>query len=389
MKRISTILLATALTLPSFAQLIGNGFYRVKNAQSNRYASIVDNKADKDMLQTSSADLYAIKLLDDFDNVVSDPGSIIYIEQVESGVNGYILRGQGMDTYKLTGLYLKTHKSYEVEGAYYAYGTKSSMTRYLKETYYSTFKFYHMATVSNRSDISCSWNIIPVTEDNGQFFGLKPEIEIEGKYYTTLYASFAYQLSPGMKAYYVKQTIGEKAEIVEIKDKIIPASTPVIIECNSNKVEDNKLTPQSTSTAGNFKNILKGVYFCNVFEYKGVEKRNNPNWNTTDYNSSTMRILGNVNGKLGFVKSESLKYIPANKAYLTVSATNTSDKIELVDATTYREYASEYTGITDVTSDQKNSKNNIYTLTGNKVNSTENLPAGVYVIDGKKTIIRK
>lgn len=388
MKRISTILLATALAIPTFAQLNGNGFYRIQNAQSKRYLSIVDNKAEKkEITQTSNADLYAINAFDDFDNVVSDPGSIIYIEQ--SGNNGYILRGQGMDTYKLSGLYLKIHSSYEINGAYYAYGTKSGMTRYMKETYNSTFGFYYMATETDRRNKSCSWNIIPVTEAEGQYLGLKPEIEVDGKYYTTLYASFAYQLSEGMKAYYVKQCNGQIAELTEIAGNIIPEETPVIIECSSKNTSDNKLTPLSTNTPLSIQNQLKGVYFCNVVKWimDGEEEHDFFNWNTTNYDSAKMRVLGNVNGKLGFVTADDLKYLPANKAYLPVSASGSSSayaSIELVDAETYAA-----TGISNLTNEKTANEKGIYSLTGNKVNSTENLPAGVYVIDGKKTIIRK
>lgn len=366
MKRISTILLATALAIPTFAQLNGNGFYRIQNAQSKRYLSIVDNKAEKkEITQTSNADLYAINAFDGFDNVVSDPGSILYIEQ--SGNNGYILRGQGMDTYKLSGLYLKIHSSYEINGAYYAYGTKSGMTRYMKETYNSTFGFYYMATETDRSIKSCSWNIIPVTEAEGQYLGLKPEIEVDGKYYTTLYASFAYQLSEGMKAYYVKQCNGQIAELTEIAGNIIPEETPVIIECSSKNTSDNKLTPLSTNTPLSIQNQLKGVYFCNVVKWlmDGEEEHDFFNWNTTNYDSAKMRVLGNVNGKLGFVTADDLKYLPANKAYLPVSASGSSSasaSIELVDAETYAA-----TGISNLTNEKTANEKGIYSLTGNKV----------------------
>jgi len=388
MKRVSTILFVAALTLPSFAQLNGDGFYRVQNAPSKRYATIVDNKAEKkEITSTSNADLYALNTKN-FEDVVSDPGSIIYIEK--SGDNGYILRGQGMDTYKLSGLYLKIHSSYEVEGAYYLYGTKvvagAPMTRYIKEAYNSAFNFYYMATEIKRNINSCSWNLIPVTESESQYFGVKPEIEVGGKYYTTLYTSFAYQLSTGMKAYYIKHNNEEMAEMTEIEGGLIPEATPVIIECTSNKVADNKLTPLSSTSKSNIQNTLKGVYFCNVIKWAmdDEEEIEHPNWNTTKYDAAKMRILGNINGKLGFVKADNLKYLPANKAYLPVQA-NASSNIELVDEATYA------AGIEDIATKDNTSSKGIYTLTGSKIKTEnkEGLPAGVYIINGKKAIIRK
>ena len=241
-----------------------------------------------------------------------------------------------MDTYKLSGLYLKIHSSYEVEGAYYLYGTKvvagAPMTRYIKEAYNSAFNFYYMATEIKRNINSCSWNLIPVTESESQYFGVKPEIEVGGKYYTTLYTSFAYQLSTGMKAYYIKHNNEEMAEMTEIEGGLIPEATPVIIECTSNKVADNKLTPLSSTSKSNIQNTLKGVYFCNVIKWAMDDEEEivHPNWNTTKYDAAKMRILGNINGKLGFVKADNLRYLPANKAYLPVQA-NASSNIELVD----------------------------------------------------------
>lgn len=384
MKRLSTILLIATLTLPTFAQLNEDGFYRLQSASSKRYATVVDSKAKKvDVTSTSNADLYAINAKEGFDNIVSDPGSILYLEK--SGNNGYIIRSQGLDTYKLSGLYLKIHASNEIEGSYYFYGTKSGMTRYMKEAYNSTFGFYYMATEADRTNKSCSWNIIPVTESAGQYFAVKPEIEIGGKFYATLYASFAYRLSSGMRAYYVRQCNGELAELTEIEGNEIPEATPVIIECASNNTSDNKITPLKNTSTKISQNNLKGVYFCNIIKWAddGEEEHDFFNWNTTSYDVTTMRVLGNINGKLGFVKADNLKYLPANKAYLQVS-NNASTSIELVDAAAYAA-----AGISDITSEKNTNEKGIYSLTGNKVESNYKMPTGVYVIDGKKAILRK
>ena len=74
MKKLSIIFLAVALTVPTFAQLNGDGFYRVQNAKSKRYATIVDNKAKKPELAQGNIDLLAINTIEGFDNIVSDPG---------------------------------------------------------------------------------------------------------------------------------------------------------------------------------------------------------------------------------------------------------------------------------------------------------------------------
>ena len=387
MKRLSTILLVTALAIPSFAQLSGDGFYRLQNTSSKRYATIADNKANKKQVtSTSNADLYALNTKEGFNSIVSDPGSIIYFEK--NGDNGYIMRGQGMDTYKLSGLYIKFNDSRTAAGAYWASVTYQGVAKYLHEAYEETFGFWYLTSATKNSDGTSrtkDWDIIPVTQEEGKYFGVKPDIEVGGKKYTTLYTSFAYQLSSGMKAYYVKQCNGDIAELTEIEGGIIPEATPVIIECISNNTADNILTPLNNSSTGNFQNKLQGIYFCNVIKWAmdGEEEFEHPNWNTTNYDAATMRVLGDVNGKLGFVKADDLKYLPANKAYLPV-AESASASIELVDAETYATV-----GISEITTEKTTNNNGIYSLTGNKVEGKDNLPNGVYVINGKKAILRK
>ena len=47
------------------AQFVGNGFYRVKNRDTNRYLTIVDNRADINVA-TTEPDLAAILPIKDF-----------------------------------------------------------------------------------------------------------------------------------------------------------------------------------------------------------------------------------------------------------------------------------------------------------------------------------
>ena len=115
--------------------------------------------------------------------------------------------------------------------------------------------------------------------------------------------------------------------------------------------------------------------------------------NALQFNQNTMRVLGVVDGKLAFVANNSAAlskgYIPANKAYLPISSTfaaSTANGIKLLLPSEYAVAAS----IKAVTSEEP-AKEGIYTLTGTKVkdtNSTDNLPKGIYIINGKKQVIR-
>ena len=395
MKRFALILLA-AVAIPSFAQLNGDGYYRVQNVQSGNYVTIVDNKGEKPSVSTSNIDAYAINTVNGFENVVSDPGSIIYIEKESQG---YVLKGQSMDSYKLTGFYLQIYNSKSATNAYWAGGVYAGVTKYLFEAYNESFGFGYMTSGSKNSNGSArsrDWYILPVTEEDGHYFGLAPELKIGDKYYTTLYTSFPYQVSEGMKVYYVKRyrvggDLGPMAEMTEIEDGRVPGDVPVIIECSSNLPANNKVTPLTASVTNNFQNELKGVYFCNVIRWAddGEPYPDHKNWNTTAYNPSTMRVLGEVNGKLGFVKADDLEYLPANKAYLPITeeedAQPVASSISLVDAAAFT------AGIESITAEKVVKDKGVYTLTGIKVReglSTDNLPSGIYVVGGKKIIVR-
>ena len=379
----AVVLLAVATVMPAVAQLTDDGFYRIQNAKSKCYATVVDNKAEnKNVTSTTNIELYAINTRK-ADEVMSDPGSVFYIEK--KGTNDYILSAQGMDTYNLTNMYLKTRSSDEIAGAYKLYGTGEGMMRFLKEEHNTYFDFHYVTTVTIKemSNDSCSWYFIPVADADNQYLGVKTDIEVDGKHYSTLYSSFAYRLSTGMKAYYIRQCNGHMAEMIEITGNIVPEKTPVIIECGSDKAADNMITPLKESPTGIGQNQLNGVFFCNVIKWANgkTEEPEHPNWNATNYDAMTMRVLGKVNGKLAFVKAEDLTYLPANKAYLMVNSSAAAN-IELVGTDRYP------SGINDLKTEKDNSKNSIYSLNGNKV-SKDNIPTGVYVIDGKKTIIRR
>ena len=79
--------------------------------------------------------------------------------------------------------------------------------------------------------------------------------------------------------------------------------------------------------------------------------------------------------------------MPANKAYLPIKKTESSaTNITLLRPDEYEVALS----ISKVTT-EKSTKPGIYTLTGVKVkedNNTSELPSGIYIIDGKKQVIK-
>ena len=123
--------------------------------------------------------------------------------------------------------------------------------------------------------------------------------------------------------------------------------------------------------------------------------------NALEYAKSTMRVLGSVNGQLAFVadndnalrvvtkNGNKEKYIPANKAYLTINAADNTKTAAGIKLLLPDEYAVAVS-ISKVAADEQ-VKTGIYTLTGVKVkedNNSDGLPNGVYIIEGKKQVIK-
>jgi hypothetical protein len=182
-----------------------------------------------------------------------------------------------------------------------------------------------------------------------------------------------------VKAYYITKVDGQNVAFKEITDGKVPAATPVIFECSSENASDNRLTLVTENRAALSDNLLRGVYFN--FSSASAEKRNQ-----VAYDSKTMRVLGKMSdGSLGFVTAN-ISTIPANTAYIVVPE-DAEAEIKLVPESDYT------VGVEDVTVDSDSNKPfNIYTTTGvlvkQNATSTEGLPAGIYISNGRKIVVK-
>ena len=127
MKRIQLLLITVVCAISVHAQLNGDGFYRVQNEKTKRFITVVDNRGSIN-LQTTDADLNALRTVEGFERVVSDPASVVYIKKM---TKGYDLQSQGMDTYAMISRELLV-LDFE-DGTYAAYATQSGLTKYLSD----------------------------------------------------------------------------------------------------------------------------------------------------------------------------------------------------------------------------------------------------------------
>lgn len=341
MKRFSLFVVFVVLATAAFASLNGTGYYRIQNRSTSRYITIASGQffteEEKNKIKTSkstSIDLKAMVTIPGFDNVVSDPASVIYLRNGSEtdGKSGYDFVSQGMDTYasmrKYTQYFSSPHFQIGTRNGGYFCGLSGSYEGWSfdmrlcdseKVTYDKDLQD-SKGMVNTYDSGNNSWNIIPLSDANG-YFGLKPDVNLNGEYYATLYASFAFTtLSPGMSVYMVDQVTTGLAVFREITG-VVPANTPVIIKCASPSPSGNRLNILYSTAAAPSGNKLGGNFFA-----------------TTTYNESTMRVLGKgADGSLAFVKPRNSQLtsgcIPANKAFLNMTAkegASANDELRLI-----------------------------------------------------------
>lgn len=306
-------------------------YYRVQNTSTKRYVSVRDNIGSVSV-SSKTADVKAVEMVSGFNNVVSDPATIIGL--TDKGADYYDFSAQGTrvsDIIKKTNVIIKpvTDDSFLVYVTYK--GSAGGMTGYANA--YLTDPGSDIAVGYADSESSARkgngiWSIIPVANDGSNYFGVNMDLKANGKYYTTLYTDFPYQLSEGMKAYVVSEIDGGKVNLEDISP-YVPAETPVILESSSSSASDNKLQPLATTVNSSFTaNNLKGVYFNHDAGGKHTVR--------TAFAKKTMRLLTVKDGEIAFV-NEGDAYIPANTAYLKVasgtSSTLTVGKISSSDST--------------------------------------------------------
>lgn len=385
MKRVFNIAILLMLCcLPMAAQLNGSGFYRFRNYQNNsEYISMANDLFNYHIiasnsggglrqLNTDAGKLRAlacagkylqtdIHMVEDAECI--DPASVIYAEKRNTNPsdNDYNLIGQGTSLLTLTtGTYDATADvsfkdryvtiskvsgsgantlytaSIELKSSTYVFlvGYPNLGIRYLVDDN-STFAINESASANN-----AKWYIEPVTH-----FNVKPEVEYGGKFYTTLYVPYTFELSGAVEKAYAVTNIGTDGALelakVAAKGETVPAGTPVLLECSSDVAADCQLIPKDVplftepdvnvtsqgapraSTATNYTgtNLLKGNYYSNQdgnMSYPTNGGTSSFNANHFTARAAKLKVLGlTASGKLGMVTPPTdWTAMPANKAWL-------------------------------------------------------------------------
>ncbi len=307
MKKIITAILASAIAMSASALIDGDGYYRVQNYMSGRYIYVLDDKGELNF-QATTAELGAIQLWKGYERTVSDPSTVIYVKDLDGKGRTFDLQTQGTGVKSMIDYPVTIYLYNKNLGIYSVYGSNSGMVRYIGDaTEEDDDRGY---VTSNGNSNYHRWYFHPMTADGTNYFGLTPEFQEGNDYFGSLYADFPFSFhSEGMTAYYVSEVGDNYVNLVEIEG-VVPRATPIVFKCASQSAADNRLDLGGTATAIDG-NLLKGVYFNNT---SLLHKNLTPN------DPATMRVLGTMSdGSLGFVTSAE-KYLPRNKAYVSVPA---------------------------------------------------------------------
>ena len=311
MKRILLFAMIAATTLPIFAELSGNGYYRVRSAYTKRFAYLLDDKGSYN-ISTTSADVGSLKLYADRERTFSDPASVFYIEEAPHGNDFYNIEGQGTSIYDFINIYLSIYKDrsdYDGEPTYSIYASKSGLVKYIGDIWDDPREDEGLASAEAKGDYR-RWNIYPIDVESDEYFGVLPTVDSGDKHYAAFFSSFPFSAySEGMKFFTVSEIDSRGAAIISEIEGAVPSATPVIIECSSQHPSDNRLTigVEAQPVSGN---LLKGIYFDNPSKV---------HFNRTPFDKTTMRILGiGSDGRPAFVEAD-YEYIPRNHAFLQLT----------------------------------------------------------------------
>lgn len=306
------LLFATTALLASsaLAELPSDGYYRVQNAYTKRFAYLLD---DKGTIDDATIDVRALQLYKESPELYSDPASVFYIQHATSNPNNYDIYAQGTSIHGFLNRYIQiveVRTPYDGRDAYFLYGTDSGVAKYLGDIRSDMDDELGLASSEAKGD-DRKWYFDAIDATSDMYFGVAPSLEADGKFYYPFFAGFPFSAySDGLKFYTITDLDKRGGAIISEIKGTVPAGTPVIVECGSKEVSGNRLVIGGNADAGaGAGNLLKGVYF------------NNPSFNhnnQTPFDKESMRLLGIKDGKLAFVEGD-IDFLPRNQAYLQLT----------------------------------------------------------------------
>ena len=236
------------------------------------------------------------------------------------------------------------------------------------------------------------WELFPLTENSTtEAFGANAQQKYkqDDKYYTSMYAPFPYKLLDDVKAYYLPLAEGVYheetntivfAEVPSISNVVIvPANTPVILECtNYNGPSSNRLLPLTDDEE------IPALPYASLNLLKGYLDLNGHR-ETNDYDK--MYVFSIYENKLGFYHYNKDKMNP-HKAYLELPMSLSEFEEQYKEKANNAKFAFKFEEpamieLNNVVVDDADAP--VFDLQGRKVKV---MKAGIYVKKGKKYVVK-
>lgn len=309
---------------------VTKGYIRLQNKSTEKFVSYYGNGSPTGTLESGLAFNGSLQMIE-ASKAQGNPETVFLktAHQSSSGSLGFDLMAHDVSYSTLVDAQHLLNMEEVSAGVYRIYANVGSQKSYLCDN--GSLSMSIMST----PDASAEWYVYDLSGSSAEgAFGANTKAKYtdgEGKYYTTMFADFAYQCGEGVKAYYLPATEEsydaeeKRVYFTEISSGKVPANTAVVLECNavqndfsSTKTVVNILKPilpdaapnQIVSESGN---LLKG--------YVSV------NGNTVDNDMDKMYVLSYDN-HLGFYHSTSSTMSP-NKAYLNVGTIPEQNNIDV------------------------------------------------------------
>ena len=261
--------------------------------------------------------------------------------------------------------------------------------------------------------------IVPGTETNDyNYFALDAFVQgLDGKYYQTIYTDFPMEIvnngdntvrvwgipeGPKLGSFQSTQpNPGETVGYVTTKEYkgVVPARTPVVVECNSTAHVNNLLNPAGNPVEDDVnkaiqdetdRSFLRGIFFAEdfdggstaddadefIYKIRPIDANGYPEVGTP-VGRKYLRVFNrgkNTLNPLGFFKYNGGTVL-ANRAFMILDDETARANIYIID---------EITGISEVNAAEAENAQ-IYDIQGRIVN---NPTKGLYIVNGKKMVIK-
>ncbi len=288
------------------ARFVEHKFMRIKNSTTNRYINGVND-------QGSITNFSSLQLEGSKDATRYQAGTVIYLwdyTRTNPTAHPYVFDIQGFSS-----------RSYynDTKGEYVTILHNNESDTWTisdkDKSYFMTDKggtSVEMGAIN--AGFPLNWEFEHIDNDLStceNYFSLDPAklVQVGDKYYTTLRTSWNILYNPEQMTPYVVTSVDEETgtfEMEPITGNIIPAGTPVIIETNSNDVEENRMVPTTTAAAsGAVPSDNKLVFSTKYFPNQSVS-------------GNYKALMVNEEGQLAF-GGDALTTVNGNEAYLQVA----------------------------------------------------------------------